>query len=611
MKKDKNTQLTDEELYNSLGINLTKYVTDVFDFIRHGSGNCVVNAVSGAGKTTLIVNCMKILNNTEKCLFIAFNRDIVNELKKRVGSYPNVHVRTSHSLGFYMLKTNLPENKLDVDEFKYKKYLRKNISYLSMDPKVSEKRFRSSYIDTTSDLLNIARVNLCQTVQEIETTAKKYSIVLRSDESNAVLQLMKWGKENLDTVDFADMIWIPNELSLKPIGLKYDWVFVDECQDLNRAQRELFLKCMKGSGRFIAVGDINQAIYGFAGADFDSFQALCDLPNTIRLPLSMTYRCAKKIVELAKSINSEIEPLKDAPEGQIMREVKLKKIKSGDMVLCRIKKPLMDMYMRFLEAKIPAYINGSEIGANLVHLIESTEKDDLNVGLDKDGVFGQLYLHLVNTRNSLMVRFGYTIKEASISPVVVELIESIQSLEILSKGLKTASGLISRIERVFKNNGDGIILSTVHKAKGLEADRVFIACPSLIPHKLAETPWQLKQEDNIRYVAYTRPKTVLGFISEKEVSDSGAISTVGDVVEFFKTAEKVVNRLYSNDIKNKIVDVSKELEKRKERIKEVSSPNKKSLSKTSDNENKEESDIMDEIAASFNKKPRRKSIAIK
>ena len=57
------------------------------------------------------------------------------------------------------------------------------------------------------------------------------------------------------SIDFTDMVWLPYELTLNPIGLQYDYIFIDECQDLNAAQRELFLRCFRRGTRFIAVGD--------------------------------------------------------------------------------------------------------------------------------------------------------------------------------------------------------------------------------------------------------------------------------------------------------------------------------------------------------------------
>lgn len=57
-------------------------------------------------------------------------------------------------------------------------------------------------------------------------------------------------------------------------------------------------------------------------------------------------------------------------------------------------------------------------------------------------------------------------------------------------------------------------LSTIHKAKGLENDKIFLICPELIPSRFATQLWQLKQEQNLLYVAITRAKKDLTYVSK-------------------------------------------------------------------------------------------------
>src|SRR5262249_55889188 len=61
-------------------------------------------------------------------------------------------------------------------------------------------------------------------------------------------------------------------------------------------------------------------------------------------------------------------------------------------------------------------------------------------------------------------------------------------------------------------NADTLIFSTVHKAKGLEFDTVYILKSELMPHPAAKRGWQLDQEYNIIYVALTRAKQRLYFL---------------------------------------------------------------------------------------------------
>src|SRR5690606_30085321 len=76
-------------------------------------------------------------------------------------------------------------------------------------------------------------------------------------------------------------------------------------------------------------------------------------------------------------------------------------------------------------------------------------------------------------------------------------------LVMLSEHASDITSLEWLVDKVFSPTGKGIIFSSVHKSKGLEADRVFIICPTLLPLGTSQ-PWMFKQEKNLEYVAYTR-----------------------------------------------------------------------------------------------------------
>ena len=85
----------------------------------------------------------------------------------------------------------------------------------------------------------------------------------------------------------------------------------------------------------------------------------------------------------------------------------------------------------------------------------------------------------------------------------------------MSHGIDDPKEVIQKIEEIFfDDKKSGICLSNVHKSKGLESERVFIIHPELFPSKYATLPWQIEQEKNLEYVAYTRAKTTLGFVTD-------------------------------------------------------------------------------------------------
>lgn len=501
----------------------SKYQQDIFDFIQHGNGNSVINALAGSGKTFTIVNAVKLIPSTCNALFIAFNKEIVKELEKKLAGVKNVQVKTLHSLGLLMIRRNLGTN-IEIDEYKYRTFIKKNIKQLSSaDFDKMTTKLMQQYTDNVIQLCDLGRYNLAQCEKDLLQVSARHDIPIIDDECNAVLNVMKWGRENTTSIDFTDMVWLPYELTLNPIGLQYDYIFIDECQDLNAAQRELFLRCFRRGTRFIAVGDKKQAIYSFAGADAESFAKLQNLPNTTTLPLPISYRCPKKVVNLANQFVDTMECREGAPDGEIVHNVSIKDIHDGDMVLCRTKMPLIKLYMRYLRMGVKSYVRGQDIGLNLLRMVDKTEQIVLNVSLQKDGVFARLYDDLFEERNRLMIKRGMDLEDATLSNQIMNKYDSIKALEILAEGLTSARDLHDRIENVFAESADGVCLSTIHKAKGLEANNVYILCKTLMPSRLATQDWEKEQEQNLMYVAYTRAKYKLGFVSETEISPSAGM----------------------------------------------------------------------------------------
>ena len=288
---------------------------------------------------------------------------------------------------------------------------------------------------------------------------------------------------------------------------------------MNKAERELILKCRKMGTRLVSVGDSNQMLYSFAGGDPDSFNALKSIPNTKCLPLSISYRCPKNVVDFAKKLVPSIEANEaNTNEGKVLYDVSLDDVAPGDMVLCRNNAPLIQVYNEFLKLGKKAFIRGKDIGSNLKNLVKSTKQEKINLDCREDGLFVRLYDDLFVTRNKLMEKLSIDGATAMKSPIIDAKLDMIKALEVLSEGLTTTDELIAKIDEIFpkRDKSEGIALSTVHKAKGLEANNVFVVCRSLMPSKSAKKDWEVQQEHNLMYVAYTRAKNMLCFVDEKE-----------------------------------------------------------------------------------------------
>ena len=479
----------------------SEYQKKIFEFVTKGTGNAVINAKAGSGKTTTLVEAMKLIPSKEKILFVAFNKSIEQELSNRLKEYSNVSVRTYHSLGFAILRHCLgKKSSFRVNEYKYTTFINNNLTNLFPDIDCLNKNDLKVLKSNVKQLVDFARFNLAQTPKEIKGLCVKYGITPLLNECEVIPTILDWGKSNTSEIDYTDMIWLCIELDFKPRTFKYDYIFIDEAQDSSIVQQALIKKCFKRGSRFIAVGDDFQCINAFAGADQDAFIKLQNEPNTRILNLPITYRCPKSIVDYVKlAVGVEIEPYEHSIDGEIKHDVNPYEPKNNDMVLCRNTAHLVKLYMKYNRVNKKSYLKGRNICDNFKTLILQTGKDYLSLEMRRDGVFPRLYERLFEKINKEILLSGMEYEDVVNTRPIMDFIDTIKALEVLSEGIIWKDDLIKKIDTIFTDSDDssGICLSTIHKAKGLEADNVFILCPSLMPSKYAKQKWELIAEDNL------------------------------------------------------------------------------------------------------------------
>lgn len=493
------------------------YQNKIFDFIQKGVGNAVINAKAGSGKTTTLVEAMKLIPSKEKVLFVAFNKAIEQELSKRLVGYDNVDIRTYHGLGFALLRNNLGKNnKINVIEHKYTTFINNNIHILAPDSYSLSREDMRLFKSNLKQIVDYARFNLAESIDEIKGICKKYGITPVLNEPEIVPTILNWGKNHLSDIDYTDMIWLCIEREIKTRTFKYDYIFIDEAQDSSIMQQALIKKCFKRGSRFIAIGDEYQCINAFAGADQDAFKKMQNEPNTQILTLPITYRCPKNIVKfVCRTTGVEIEAADNAIDGSINFKVNPYDPKNNDMVLCRNTAHLVKLYMRYNRVNKKSYLKGRNIGETFKTLLHQTNQEYLSKDMITDGVFPRLYERLFDMINKEIAMTGVDYEDVVNTRIIADFIDSIKALEALSEGIIWKDDLIRKIDTIFTDDEkDGVCLSTIHKAKGLEADNVFILCPSLMPSKHAKKEWEKIAEENLRYVAITRAKKTLNFISE-------------------------------------------------------------------------------------------------
>lgn len=529
----------------------SKYQLAIYDFVEHGLGNAIISASAGSGKTYTIIKLLDYIPKDKKVLIVAFNRDIRQEIKAKVinAGHKNVQVDTFHSLGYKILNANFNRRFVNTDpnEYKYSNYISSNISQLSTINTFRLGKQFSQYISNIQNLVNFGRCYLSETVEDLDKICERYGIICIADEKEVAVKVLEWGEKCLDEIDYTDMVWLPNTLHLDSKFYKYDWIIVDECQDLNMVEKDMLFTCRRMGTRMMFFGDKAQAIYSFSGADSEAFDKLKELEDTIQLPLSISYRCPKNIVEYVHYLVPTIEyDKKNKTKGEVIENANLADVKDGDMILCRNNAPLAQIYIELLRNGVKAKILGKDYSANLSKTIRNTKEELLNVDLSVQGVFSKLYDIFYDLVETAMHKQNITKEEALTSSTIIAKLDEIKVLEILSEGLTTSKELQERIKDIFTDNKEsGIILSTIHKSKGLESPNVYIACKSLMPSKTAKQPWEIEQENNLIYVAYTRAKKKLGFLDETEFKQFDAYNP--ETIRSLKSKQYIIDKLYNKN----------------------------------------------------------------
>ena len=474
-------------------------------------GNCqnlVVRARAGTGKTTTIIEGVNRAPEPS-ILVCAFNKGIAEELTARVEN-PHAEVKTLHALGYQMIRREWRGMPVAKDGLRAQSLTDTVIKGWEQEHKATGKvpeqiRRLVGYLHTKGREM----CPLDPTDKDIEALAYRFDYV--PDEG--------WGVYDLDWVvthalmamheaatvnptydigiDFADMLYLPLTWNLTA----RDWqlVVVDEAQDMTVAQLELCQRCC--GGRFCIVGDDRQAIYGFRGADSGSLDRLKQELQAEELPLTVTYRCGRTSVEKAQELVPDIEAHPNAPDGSVVTvdyADMLRDVQPGDFILSRLNAPLVGIVLKLLRRQKRATMRGRDLGDGILKVLKRLR------------CFDSTPIEAVIEKVLLWERQTVTKLAASGQHQQIERVrDQAGILYALAEDAETTSELLRKAQYLFADvDGTDVILgSSVHKAKGLEANRVYVLRDSLC--RFGDT----EEELNICYVAYTRAKTQLVLVT--------------------------------------------------------------------------------------------------
>jgi len=510
-------EMSPEEITKNIGTGKTRVWSDeqkkIFHWFKTSKigrkvwKNLVVIARAGTGKTTTIIEALSYLDPGLMVLLAAFNKRIAVELEGRV-NHPNATVKTLHAIGFSIIREWW-----------------RGVRVAKGDDRARALAILACGEDTPDTILKL--------VAKLHTKAREITpFALREDDGGVeALETLAeqfecdpeyfWQAQGYDVhyivsmalkcleiatedvkctgnIDFADMIFLP---LVKWWTMRmFDVGVVDEAQDMTVAQLMLFLAVIKEDGRICVIGDDKQAIYTFRGADSGSLGRLLHELKAGLLGLTVTYRCGKRIVEEARQFVDDFYAADGNSEGTvqtIVREQMLDKVQYGDFILSRLNAPLAGYAMQLLREQRRARIAGRDIGQSIKNSLRKFTKgartiDDVLEGID-------------TWATKQRTRFTRLKWEAKLA----ELEDTVETMQELVNGCDAPSQIEPLIDKLFSDDGLGdkglVTLSSVHKAKGLEADRVYVLGWTLRTGKSQE-------EDNIHYVAITRARDVLTMV---------------------------------------------------------------------------------------------------
>ena len=467
--------------------NWSTYQKSIFNHIANSSNHLGINALAGAGKTSTITEGLKYVPKGKKVLMLAFNRIIVNELREKIQkSYVDIY--TLHSLGFKSIK-NL-NSKVIIDEKKM---------FNIIKPMVGDDFDLISSlckcVSMCKNTLSMEKDKIKEIIGEFDFETFDLSI---DDYTNIVYKSLEICKEDIKVIDFDDMIWLPvvHKMSIQ----KYDYVFTDESQDINRCQTLLIFSAAKKESKIVFVYDINQTLYRFRGADPEVINTFTNVLKADTLSLPITYRCPKKIVYDAQKIVPSFTPSPTAINGEIyniLEDDLIKYIKPGDFLLSRTNAPLIKWCMFLLKNKIPTNIQGRDVGESLRWFVKKSKKKTIK----------SLISYVNKWRDEQIYKFKDTKKDISMYQ------DKAECLLNLCEEAKDINDLNNLIKKLFEDKYDSkrVILSTVHRAKGLEKDNVFLLKSTFRYH-----PGVVGDEANIMYVAISRAKKNLYYVRPKD-----------------------------------------------------------------------------------------------
>lgn len=578
-------------------------------------GPLLVLAGAGSGKTRVLTTKLAYLVNEKgvnpyNILAITFTNKAAKEMKERaynmLGSdVYRMQISTFHSFGLLLIRENYEKLGFDknftiLDSDDSLTIVKKILKDMNLDPKAYNPRaIRNKISGAKNELMD----------------SKYYSRFANNEYEEVVLEVFKRYERKVlknNSLDFDDLLLLPIKLFKEnnDILLKYQerfkYILVDEYQDTNEAQYILIKMLSSKYKNICVVGDLDQSIYGFRGANFRNILNFeKDYPNAKVIPLEENYRSTGNILNVANDIIKNNKQRKEKKlwthndsgnkiryhraydekdeASFVMNEIK-KLIVSGEdksniAILYRTNAQSRNMEEALLRENIPYKVVGSfyfynrkeikdlisylkliynsnddvslmriinvpkrQIGPKTIERLASKALEDGTsiyeaISGGKELEFKNLIEYLKKQSEDLsltelveLVLSASGIRHELESSKSIESeirLENLEEFKSITRNFEENNGVVSLEEFLLeislvsdveehKNNNDVVTLMTIHSAKGLEFDHVFIIGleEGLFPHSNCfDSPDEIEEERRLCYVAITRAKKTLTLVN--------------------------------------------------------------------------------------------------
>jgi len=586
--------------------NMTEYNRKIENNFVNSQENIMIDALAGTGKTTMLKHLSSFIKPGEKWLYLVFNKK--NQIESS-HAFPNgVDVQTTHSFLGKILKASGKElggdMQLPTKGEKWRKIHKVADSIMAEDWPNSNLNYRNNRTGNwqspfhwkaksiTTKLADLAKAYAIRPDDpQVQNKLKEILLNHGIDTDVATERGPQWRWNRMDrdyTPDIIEMcvkllqltmphglskddkmynfrdqddtLWFAalNADSLRWNPDKYNVVLMDEVQDFNECQLIMARKLKEAGCRVIGVGDPNQAMYGFRGANSQAFGKLKEIIGSGQSQsLPINFRSGGNIIDWVKQ-NTHVKTLQAAPHLAGMGEVYadggthppqkyqqfIDNVTSefennkgntdqATAIISRTNAPLGHTALHFLKNNVDFQIIGKDLSRDLVDLIRKTTiNKPENYDIEDFPNLLRNYIAKLEELWANKIAKAEELKElnefADVMLAVINFLEEKDYKENeKSRPLENVKDFQSYLERKLggldpDNPNDAakiksqdprkvVTLTTAHKAKGLEWDRVFLMRPSEYdPNKPnIKTQEQAQQERNAWYVAATRGRKTL------------------------------------------------------------------------------------------------------